>query len=176
MCPTREDILDAWKKVKDSNEDLLRFGSLMEDLECYVDNSLIRDDSGAIIGRRSGIKGWLQVEIPALYAVYSRVMAYKSAAKRMRQLIELQDPIPLSSVLDMGNAEKSESLQTKDYGADEIYVDETADDDTVFSEDTTLTDDITVAGTLTIPAGVTLNLNGHTLCVEAIAGAGHVID
>ena len=119
-CPTREEILDAWKKVKNSNEDLLRFGSLMEDLECYIDNSLIRDDSGAIIGRRSGIKGWLQMEIPALYTVYSRVMAYKAAAKRMRQIIELQDPVPLSSVLDMGTAGDLEKKSTRDYGADEI--------------------------------------------------------
>ena len=119
-CPTREEIVDAWKKVKDSNEDLLRFGSLMEDLECYVDNSLVRDDSGAIIGRRSGIKGWLQVEIPALYTVYSRVMAYKAAAKRMRQLIELQDPMPLSAILDMGNGENLVTTAKQDYGADEI--------------------------------------------------------
>ena len=117
-CPTREEILDAWKKVKNSNEDLLRFGSLMEDLECYVDNSLIRDDSGEIIGRRSGIKGWLQVEMPALYAVYSRVMAYKAAAKRMRQIIELRDPLPLSTVLDMGKGMHGEAT-IQDYSADE---------------------------------------------------------
>jgi hypothetical protein len=119
-CPTREEIVEAWKKVKNSNEDLLRFGSLMEDLECYIDNSLIRDDSGAIIGRRSGIKGWLQVEIPALYTVYSRVMAYKAAAKRMRQIIELHDPLPLSSVLDMGMAGDLEKKSSQDYSADEI--------------------------------------------------------
>ena len=122
-CPTREEILDAWKKVKNSNEDLLRFGSLMEDLECYVDNSLIRDDSGEIIGRRSGIKGWLQVEMPALYAVYSRVMAYKAAAKRMRQIIELRDPLPLSTVLDMGKGMHGEAT-IQDYSADENKGDE----------------------------------------------------
>ena len=45
-CPTRLEILDAWTRVKDSPEALLRFGSLMEDLECYVDNSLRRTDDG----------------------------------------------------------------------------------------------------------------------------------
>ena len=119
-CPTREEILEAWKKVKESNEALLRFGSLMEDLECYVDNTLVRDDGGMIIGRRSGIKGWLQMEIPALYTVYSRVMAYKAAAKRMRQLIELQDPMPLSVILDMGNEEQTTAMVNQDYGTDEI--------------------------------------------------------
>jgi hypothetical protein len=138
-CPTKEEILDAWTKVKDSNEALLRFGSLMEDLECYVDNSLLRDENGAIIGRRSGIKGWLQMEIPALYVVYSRVMAYKAAAKRMRQVLDIHDPLPLSAVLgdetsgakdanivekqhhNCGKAEiQGKEALTLDYGAEEI--------------------------------------------------------
>ena len=140
-CPTKEEILDAWVKVKNSNEDMLRFGSLMEDLECYVDNSLRRDEKGALIGRRSGIKGWLQMEIPALYVVYSRVMAYKAAAKRMRQVLDIRDPLPLSAVLgDETSVDKdikaAEILQTncckterqgdepimQDYGTDEIMV------------------------------------------------------
>ena len=60
------------------------------------------------------------MEIPALYTVYSRVMAYKAAAKRMRQLIELHDPIPLSDVLDLGNKGEPAAAETQDYGADEI--------------------------------------------------------
>jgi hypothetical protein len=140
-CPTKEAIIDAWAKVKTSNEALLRFGSLMEDLECYVDNSLLRDENGAIIGRRSGIKGWLQMEIPALYVVYTRVMAYKAAAKRMRQVLDIRDPLPLSAVLDAcdtpspdENGEKanqqlpagngfsnhSQKASIQYYGADEI--------------------------------------------------------
>jgi hypothetical protein len=98
-CPSRDEILDAWVKVKESNEDLLRFGSLMEDLECYVDNSLRRTEDGVIVGRRPGIKGWLQMEIPALYLKYTTVMAYKAAAKRMRQVLDISDPLPLSAVL-----------------------------------------------------------------------------
>ena len=108
--PTRLEILDAWTKVKDSPEALLRFGSLMEDLECYVDNSLRRTEDGVIIGRRPGIKGWLQLEIPALYLKYKTVMAYKAAAKRMRQVLDIRDPLPLSAALG----------ETLDYGADEI--------------------------------------------------------
>jgi hypothetical protein len=141
-CPTREEILDAWVKVKESNEALLRFGSLMEDLECYVDNSLRRTDDGVIVGRRSGIKGWLQMEIPALYLKYTTVMAYKAAAKRMRQVLGISDPLPLSAVLGdavgqgkasvggddaenrpsrdaNGQGERREDI-IKDLGADEI--------------------------------------------------------
>ena len=109
-CPTRLEILDAWTKVKDSPEALLRFGSLMEDLECYVDNSLRRTDDGVIVGRRPGIKGWLQLEIPALYLKYKTVMAYKAAAKRMRQVLDIRDPLPLAAALG----------KILDHGADEI--------------------------------------------------------
>jgi len=112
-CPTRLEILDAWTRVKDSPEALLRFGSLMEDLECYVDNSLRRTDDGVIVGRRPGIKGWLQLEIPALYMKYKTVMAYKAAAKRMRQVLDIRDPLPLSAALPQEGG-------TQDHGADEI--------------------------------------------------------
>jgi len=110
-CPARLEILDAWTKVKDSPEALLRFGGLMEDLECYVDNSLRRTEDGVIVDRRPGIKGWLQLEIPALYLKYKTVMAYKAAAKRMRQVLDIRDPLPLSAALG----------ETLDHGADEIH-------------------------------------------------------
>ena len=113
-CPTRMEVLEAWTHVKESPEALLRFGGLMEDLECYVDNSLRRRDDGVIVGRRPGIKGWLQTEIPALYMKYKTVMAYKAAAKRMRQVLDIRDPLPLSAALPHGGA-------NSDYGADEIY-------------------------------------------------------
>ena len=109
-CPTRLEILDAWTEAKRSPEALLRFGSLMEDLECYVDNSLRRTEDGVIVGRRPGIKGWLQTEIPALHLKYKTVMAYKAAAKRMRQVLDIRDPLPLSAALG----------GTLDRGADEI--------------------------------------------------------
>ena len=85
----------------------------MEDLECYVDNSLKRTDGGVIVGRQSGIKGWLQMEIPALYMKYKTVMAYKAAAKRMRQVLDIRDPLPLSAALPRRG-------KTLGHGADEI--------------------------------------------------------
>ena len=119
-CPTREQILDAWVRAKDSGEAMLRFGSLMEDLECYVDNSLIHD-GGVIIGRRAGIKGWLQMNIPALYLKYKTVMAYKAAAKRMRQLIGLTDPAPLSSVMPCGNEGEAHNANSEEREGGEVF-------------------------------------------------------
>ncbi len=37
----------------------MRFGSIMQDLECYVDNSLRFNMAGHIVGRNAGVKGWL---------------------------------------------------------------------------------------------------------------------
>ena len=115
-CPTREQILAGWLNRRKSHADAIRFGSLIEDLECYIDNSLMRTDDGVIYGRNSGIKGWLQENIPALYLKYSTIMRYKAAAKKLKQITLLRDPTPIAVVVP-------ESAETKcDYGADEIAV------------------------------------------------------
>ena len=103
-CPTREDVLDAWVHAKDSREAMLRFGGMMEDLECYVDNSLRYGRNGEVVGRAPGVKGWLQMNIPVLYSKYKTVMRYKAAAKKMRQVVGLRDPMPVSTIL-AGTAE-----------------------------------------------------------------------
>ena len=98
-CPTREDILEAWTRRRESHEAAVRFGSLVHDLECYVDNSLLRDGAGAIVGRRGGVKAWLQENIPALRLRYTTVMRYKAMAKKLRQVVGLADPVPAEAVL-----------------------------------------------------------------------------
>jgi hypothetical protein len=88
--------------VRDSKEALVRFGSLMQDLECYVDNSLKFDKAGHIVGRNAGVKGWLRDNLPELYAHYSMAMRYKAAAKKLRQIVGLADPTPVAAVLVEG--------------------------------------------------------------------------
>ena len=104
-CPTREAILDAWVHRRDSHAAAVRFGSMVHDLECYVDNSLLRDENGAIIGRRGGVKAWLQMNIPALYVHYTTVMRYKAMAKKLGQVVGLADPVPVEAVLAEPRAE-----------------------------------------------------------------------
>ena len=114
-CPTREEVLDAWIHAKDSREAMLRFGGMMEDLECYVDNSLRYGRNGEVVGRAPGVKGWLQMNIPALYSKYKTVMRYKAAAKKMRQVVGLRDPMPVSTILDAtaeGNNEATDGHAT----------------------------------------------------------------
>ena len=102
-CPTREAILDAWTHAREGREAMLRFGSLLEDLACHVDHGL-RLAGGRIVGRAPGIKGWLRENVPALALRYATVMRYKAAAKKLRQVVELPDPIPVAAVLDGAGA------------------------------------------------------------------------
>ena len=117
-CPTREAVLDAWIHRRESHGAAVRFGSLIHDLECYVDNSLLRDESGAIVGRRGGVKAWLQENIPSLYVRYTTVMRYKAMAKKLMQVTGLADPIPAAAVLDELAREKGSAGDgRRDYGA-----------------------------------------------------------
>ena len=132
-CPTREDILDAWTHAREGREAMLRFGSLLEDLECYVDHEL-RIADGRIVGRAPGIKGWLRENIPALALRYTTVMRYKAAAKKLRQVVELPDPIPVAAVLDGAGAldgvgtEMEGKESKRDYGAEKLQCGESMDE------------------------------------------------
>ena len=120
-CPTREEVLDAWTHRRDSHRAAVRFGSMIHDLECYVDNSLLRDGNGAIVGRRGGVKAWLQTNISALYVRYTTVMRYKAMAKKLRQVVGLADPVPAAAVLAEPPAERGDGGESeRDRGADEI--------------------------------------------------------
>ena len=119
VCPTREAVLEAWNHRKDSREAAIRFGSLLEDLECYLDNSLRRDENGVIVGRNPGIKGWLCDNLPEVLDKYTTAMRYKAAAKKLKQVVELADPTPADVVLPCGAAERKGDGK-QDYGADEI--------------------------------------------------------
>ena len=99
-CPTPQALADAFRRAKRSPADMIRFGSLLEDLECYVDNSIIWDrKSMRIKGRRSGIRGFLSDNVPELALRYKTVMRYKALSKRFRQAVGAADPVPASALL-----------------------------------------------------------------------------
>ena len=110
-CPSAEDLLNAWQHVRDSKESLVRFGSMIQDLECYVDNSLRFDRSGRIVGRNAGVKGWLREHVPELAEHYTSVIRYKAAAKKLRQIVGLADPTPVIAVL--GEAQREADARSK---------------------------------------------------------------
>ena len=97
--PTFDAIRAALRVARTSPEAAIRLGSLLEDLECFVDNTLIHDAQGQIVGRRGGIKRLLQREAPDLFAKYSTIMRYKAMAKRFRQACGAGEPIPPATLL-----------------------------------------------------------------------------
>ncbi len=98
-CPSFDAIRSALRAVRRSPEDALRLGSLLEDLECFVDNSLRFDGQGRIVGRNGGIKRLFQREAPDLFAKYSTLMRYKAMVKRFRQACGTGEPIPPATLL-----------------------------------------------------------------------------
>ena len=96
--PSNEELLEAFGKAKDSVANMIRFGSLIEDLECYVDNTPYFKN-GHLVGRRGGIRRYLEREIPELYARYKTVMKYKALSRKFRQATGIADPIPAASLI-----------------------------------------------------------------------------
>lgn len=119
-APTAEGLLEAWSHVRESPSNMIRFGSMLCDLEAYVDNSLIHDESGEICGRRPGIRGWLRDNCPELAAKYKTVMGYKALANKFRQATGLSDPYPASMALDLVEEEAREADGDADGGAEDV--------------------------------------------------------
>ena len=99
-CPTPEEFLAAFERRADSVEARIRFGGMVHDLECYVDNCLRYDAHGEICGRNGGIKEWIARNLPQLNGRYKTIMRYKALAKRLRQAAGIADPVPTAAVYD----------------------------------------------------------------------------
>ena len=109
--PTAEQLKEAFLHARDSVENMVRLGSLMEDLECYIDNSLVFGEDGKIVARKGGIRRYIQSEIPDLYKSYKTLMRYKALARRFRQAVGICDPIPAASVLPKKDDEIASAAQ-----------------------------------------------------------------
>ena len=106
--PTPEALLAQFRRIRRNPREMLIFGSMLEDLEAYVDNSLVRDPDGTIVGRKGGIKQWLWENCAELGKRYHTVMRYKALAKRFKQAIDLEDPIPVAYALTAAEAPDSD--------------------------------------------------------------------
>jgi len=106
--PTAEQLREAFLHARDSVENMVRLASLMEDLECYIDNSLVFGDDGRIVARKGGIRRYIQSKIPDLYKSYKTLMRYKALARRFRQAVGISDPVPAASVLPNAGAAHTE--------------------------------------------------------------------
>lgn len=99
-CPTPAQFLAAFERRGESVEAKIRFGGMVHDLECYVDNCLKYDENGEICGRNGGIRAWIANNLPQLNGRYKTIMRYKALAKRLRQAAGIPDPVPTSAVYD----------------------------------------------------------------------------
>lgn len=99
-CPTPDEFREAFARAKLSKEARVRFGSMVEDLSCYVDNSLRFDMDGNVVGRNGGIRAWIVENVPELTPKYKTIMRYKALAMRFKQAAGLCDPEPAERVLD----------------------------------------------------------------------------
>ena len=102
--PTPEALLAQFRRIRRNPREMLVFGSMLEDLEAYVDNSLVRDPDGTIVGRNGGIKQWLRENCAELGKRYHTVMRYKALAKRFKQAIDLEDPVPVAYAIAAAEA------------------------------------------------------------------------
>ena len=97
--PTVGDVRAAWNARRESREAMIRLGGMLQDLECYVDNCLRFGESGEVVGRNGGIKGWLSENVPELLPKYKTLMRYKAMAVRLRQATGTKDPKPTCALL-----------------------------------------------------------------------------
>jgi hypothetical protein len=99
--PTPEELAEDWADEPRSLEVCLRLGSRLADLEPTLDSSLIYKTlpSGRkrIVARNGGVKGWLRDHRVELR--YNTAMKYKKLAQRIRQVLGLDERIPLEWVV-----------------------------------------------------------------------------
>ena len=112
--PSPAEIRAAWAASRGSLEGKLLAGTLLSNLEPVVDQSYIRDEDGTIVGRRAGIKGWLDENCPDMLPHYKALMSYKALADKLRMALGVEEPDTLSSVLDFGSGETKGAAQGKE--------------------------------------------------------------
>jgi len=103
-----EALCRQWDKVRDSLEEMIRFGEMMIELEDYVDNEFIFNGAGDIIGRHPGVKGFLAENCPHIgyvTAIRYRILAMKArevARKQGKPLVQCRTLRELEGQLDGG--------------------------------------------------------------------------
>ncbi len=100
--PTPTDIAAPWTAEPRTLRDRLRLGSRLADLDPTLDHNISRTTlpSGKTVfrARPGGMKRWLadrRVPVP-----YSTAMRYKKLAQRLRQVLQLDDRLPLEWLID----------------------------------------------------------------------------
>ncbi len=99
-APTPAQLLAAWEESRTTLAGKLRLGALLSEIEPHVDQSLIRDEGGHVVGRRPGIRGWIRLNCPELDPHYKTMMAYKALADKVQMAIGLNTQYSIVDVID----------------------------------------------------------------------------
>ncbi|MBQ3811560.1 MAG: hypothetical protein II839_12175 [Kiritimatiellae bacterium] len=100
--PSRELLLRCWELSRTSLEGKILLGSLLGDVDAVEDHSYIRGDGGEIVGRRGGVRRWLDATCPGLVKHYKTLMRYKAMADKFRRTCGLGDPDSAEDALAAG--------------------------------------------------------------------------
>ena len=127
--PTAEALMAAWKATRggrrgdpDALKARLRLGSMLSDLEPVVDQTYIRDADGTIVGRKPGLRGWINWHCPELAPHYKTMMAYKALADKLRVSLEINEPDTIEKELDLSeNGSKISVKPTATEGVRKAY-------------------------------------------------------
>ena len=95
--PTPERLLELWAASRESLEGKMVLGAALGDLEAAVDHSHIRDERGEVVGRRPGIRGWIDRNCPSLHNRYKTLMRYKAMADKFRLVAETRPDVEAGS-------------------------------------------------------------------------------
>ncbi len=100
--PSAAALREQWEKARSRGPlaEKLRLGSMLLDAEATVDSSLIRGEDGEIVGRRGGLRAWLDETCPSLSRHYAALMGYRRLAAEFRAEHGLCDPAPAALLLD----------------------------------------------------------------------------
>ena len=109
--PTAEQVEAQWRITRENHSPMekIRLGAMLAALEGTVDNALLRDDFGNIIGRNPGLRGWLKEHCPHLVPHYKTLMRYKALADKMQEVYGLDDPLPATLLLPEPMGDTSEN-------------------------------------------------------------------
>ncbi len=100
--PSPERVLAQWEKARGRGkvEEKIRLGSMLLDAEATVDSSLVRNAGGEIVGRRGGLRAWLDEACPSLSRHYAALMGYRRLAASVRREHGFGDPAPAALLVE----------------------------------------------------------------------------
>ena len=99
--PAPEAVLAQYEAARGRGrvEEKIKLGSMLLDAEAAVDSSLVRNGDGEIVGRRGGLREWIDEACPSLSRHYSALMGYRRLAASFRAEHGLSDPAPAALLL-----------------------------------------------------------------------------